>query len=130
MTDSPQPTGDQAPAVPLFGRVEALRMIGDDEELLGEVAALAQTEIARQLAALKVALAAGDAPGASREAHTIKGTVATLGAQEVRDMAMVAEHAARDGDLDAARATMDHLESLCTRLIAELADYLAGSRTA
>lgn len=128
MIDSSQPTGIDAPGAPLFGHVEALRMIGDDEELLGEVAALAKTEIARQLGALHVALSTGDAASARREAHTIKGTVATLGAQTVRDAAMVVEHAARDGDLETARQQTQDLESLCNRLIAELGAYLAATR--
>ncbi len=105
-------------------------MIGDDEDLLAEVAALARTEILRQVIALKSALAAGDAPAARREAHTIKGTVATLGAQAVRDVAMAAEHAARDNDLAGAKAHATELESLATRLVSELTDYLESPRTA
>ena len=130
MTDSPQLPGTDATEGPLFGRSEALRMIGDDEDLLAEVAALAQVELTRQLGALEAALAASDAASARREAHTIKGTVATLGANAVRDAAMAAEHAARDGDLASAASRAAHLKILCARLIDELAAYLASSRTA
>lgn len=130
MTHSPQLPGTDIAEGPLFGRSEALRMIGDDEDLLAEVAALAQVELTRQLGALKAALAASDAASARREAHTIKGTVATLGANAVRDAAMAAEHAARDGDLASAASHASHLETLCARLIDELAAYLASPRTA
>ena len=105
-------------------------MIGDDEDLLAEVAALARTEIARQLGSLNAALAAGDAAVARREAHTIKGTVATLGANAVRDAAMAAEHAARDGDLAGAKEYAIRLESLTSRLVAELTAYLEAPRPA
>jgi HPt (histidine-containing phosphotransfer) domain-containing protein len=124
MTDFPERSGNATPEGPLFGRAEALRMIGDDEDLLAEVAALARTEIVRQLEALKSALAIGDAAAARREAHTIKGTVATLGANTVRDVAMAAEHAARDSDLAGAKDHATRLETLTTRLVAELTDYL------
>lgn len=129
MTDSPQVPRSDTTDGPLFGRTEALRMIGDDEDLLAEVAALAQVELTRQMCALKAALAASDAASARREAHTIKGTVATLGANAVRDAAMAAEHAARDGDLAGAATHAARLETLCARLGNELADYLATPRT-
>jgi len=130
MTDSPQLPTTSATDGPLFGRAEALHMIGDDEDLLTEVAALAQTEIARQVAALKAALATADAALARREAHTLKGTVATLGAHAVRDAAMAAEHAAHDGDLASAKSHAAHLETLCARLIDELSAYRAAPRAA
>lgn len=130
MSDSPQLPGDASTEGPLFGRTEALRMIGDDEDLLAEVAALAQTEIVRQLGALNAALAAADAAAARREAHTIKGTVATLGANAVRDVAMAAEHAARDGDLAGAKDHAIRLKSLTTRLVGELTAYLESQRSA
>jgi HPt (histidine-containing phosphotransfer) domain-containing protein len=124
MTDSPERPENAPPEGPLFGHAEALRMIGDDEDLLAEVAALARTEIVRQLEALKSSLATGDAAAARREAHTINGTVATLGANAVRDVAMAAEHAARDGDLAGAKDHATRLEALITRLVAELTAYL------
>lgn len=105
-------------------------MIGDDEDLLAEVAALARSEIVRQLSSLNAALAAGDAAVARREAHTIKGTVATLGANAVRDVAMATEHAARDGDLAGAKNHAIRLESLTNRLVAELTAYLESPRSA
>jgi histidine phosphotransfer protein HptB len=129
MIDSSQLTGGASPEGPLFGRIEALRMIGDDEDLLAEVVALSQTEIVRQMEALKAALAAGDASAARREAHTIKGTVATLGAQAVRDVAMAAEHAALEGDLAGAQIHAAQLETLGHRLVAELSVYLRTVRS-
>jgi HPt (histidine-containing phosphotransfer) domain-containing protein len=129
MIVSPQLTDGAAPEAPLFGRIEALRMIGDDEDLLAEVAALARTEIVRQMEALKAALAAGDASAARREAHTIKGTVATLGAEAVRDVAMAAEHAALEGDLATAQIHATKLEILGTRLVAELSIYLGSAQS-
>lgn len=134
MNDSQQassvPTGSAAiddTSVPLFGREEALNMIGGDESLLNDVADLARTEIAKQMAALRNSLATGDAPSAHRQAHTLKGTVATLGAERVKDAAYVVEQAARHGDLDAARAGAAVLAPLADRLIAELGAHLRAA---
>lgn len=109
---------------PLFGHDEALHMLGGDEDLLADVAAIARTHLPEQLDSLRAALDASDEPTARRHAHTMKGTVATLGAGEVREQAMLVEHAARDGDLPAARAAFGNLENLTRRLVQELGAYL------
>jgi HPt (histidine-containing phosphotransfer) domain-containing protein len=134
MTDPARNASGAAPgttiddtSAPLFGREEALNMIGGDEDLLNEVADLARGEIPKQLAALHAALDAGDAPTAHRHAHTLKGTVATLGAERVRDAAFVAEQAARHADLDSARAATVALDTLVTRLVAELTAHLKAA---
>lgn len=119
-----------ADAAPLFGKAEALLMIGDDMALLNDVVDLARGEIAKQLAALESALAAADAPTARRHAHTLKGTVATLGAGQVRDAAFAVEAAARDGDLAAAGASKEQLSNLARRLIAELDAHISQVRSA
>ncbi|MBL8534875.1 MAG: Hpt domain-containing protein [Betaproteobacteria bacterium] len=116
--------------VRLFGREEALDMIGGDEELLHDVVTIALEELSRQLAALRDALAAGDAPTARRHAHTMKGTVATLGAGAVREKALEVEHAARDSDLPSARVGLEALEPLVGRLLEELRRYQAGAHPA
>ncbi len=105
---------------PLFGRQEALAMIGGDEELLLDVVAVAREELPKQLIALRTALAASDAVTARRHAHTMKGTVATLCAAPVRDRAFTIEHAAKEGNLDRAREELDPLAQLVERLLDEL----------
>lgn len=105
---------------PLFGRQEALAMIGGDEDLLLDVVAVAREELPKQLIALRTALAASDAVTARRHAHTMKGTVATLCAAPVRDRAFTIEHAAKEGNLDRAREELDPLAQLVERLLDEL----------
>lgn len=108
---------------PLFGRDDALNMLGGDEGLLGEVVNIAREELPRQVASLKTALEAEDASTARRHAHTLKGTVATLGAVQVKESAFETECAARDGSLGAARQIFPTLDGLVRRLVAELDDY-------
>lgn len=114
------PTSSQPP---LFGRDDALNMLGGDEGLLGEVVNIAREELPRQVASLKTALEAEDASTARRHAHTLKGTVATLGAVQVKESAFEAECAARDGSVGAALQVFPTLDSLVRRLVAELDDY-------
>lgn len=116
--------------MPLFGRDEALNMLGGDEGLLGDVVNIAREELPRQVSALKSALESEDAATARRHAHTLKGTVATLGAVQVKDSAFEAECAARDGNLIAARQTYPVLEDLVRRLVTELDTYAARQLTA
>ncbi len=117
---APEGAVSSAGTAPLFGRQDALAMIGGDEDLLDEVIAVAREEIPRQLVALRTALAANDAVSARRHAHTIKGTVATLCANQVRDQAFTIEHAAKEGDLTVAATGLEPLERLVDRLLAEL----------
>ena len=116
MNDPLRNTSDPAHGVaiddasaPLFGREEALNMIGGDEDLLNDVADLARGEIPKQLAELRASLDAGDAPTAHRHA------------------AFVVEQAARHADLDKARTGTDALEPLVDRLVAELGAHLKAA---
>ncbi|MFO1318204.1 MAG: Hpt domain-containing protein [Burkholderiales bacterium] len=115
---------------PLFGRDEALNMLGGDEGLLADVVNIAREELPRQIASFKTALDAEDAPTARRHAHTLKGTVATLGASQVKDSAFEAECAARDGSLASARQIYLTLDELVRRLVSELDAYASRRLTA
>ncbi|MEI7969491.1 MAG: Hpt domain-containing protein [Betaproteobacteria bacterium] len=110
----------------LFGLEEALSMLGGDRELLDEVIVVAKEEMLRQLNALSHSLDTGDAATSRRHAHTLKGTVATLGANGVRDVALEIEHSARDGDLAKSRERLPALSGLVHELLGELRDYQAG----
>lgn len=61
------------------------------------------------IAALEVALLAGRAEEAQREAHTLKGAAATLGAQDLEAVAARAEEAARGGRLEEAGSLLGEL---------------------
>ena len=115
-----------AAGAPLFGREQALAMIGDDRELLDDLVGISVAELPRQLGDLRAALAAGDATTARRHAHTMKGTAATLCAEPVRLAALAVEHAARDGDMAGATRLCGELESLAGSLLAELERHLAA----
>ena len=107
----------------LFRHVEALDMLGGDEQLMYEVVVIATAELVRQRDALREALATSDAASARRHAHTLKGTVARLAATAVRDQALLVERACSLGDVDAGRAQYPALAVLVSRLLIELTEY-------
>jgi HPt (histidine-containing phosphotransfer) domain-containing protein len=67
-------------------------------------------DIPRQIEALRGYLDAGDAPGAERQAHTIKGASANVGGECLRIVAFKMEKAGKAGDLDAVKTHMPELE--------------------
>ncbi|MBX9632250.1 MAG: PAS domain S-box protein [Burkholderiales bacterium] len=103
----------------------ALNAMAGDRELLEEVIDVARVELPRQMEALRSALATSDAVAARRHAHTLKGTADTVGARLAREAANVVERAAADGDLAAARQSVEELHELVSILGGELAAYRA-----
>ena len=61
-------------------------------------------------------LDAWDAPGAERQAHTLKGASATVGGEALRALAFEMEKAGKAGDLGSVAARMDDLEREFVRL--------------
>jgi CheY-like chemotaxis protein/HPt (histidine-containing phosphotransfer) domain-containing protein len=100
----------------IFDRADMMSMLMDDEDLARTVGATFLDDIPRQIAALRDYLEAGDATGAERQAHTIKGASANVGGQALRAVAFEMEKAARAGDLSATRGYMPELEAQFDRL--------------
>lgn len=79
---------------------QTLEMVGGDLGFLGELVAEYRTDGAMRVADMRAALAAGDAESLRRAAHTLKGSSASLGANDLADACRVVETAAREGRLD------------------------------
>jgi CheY-like chemotaxis protein/HPt (histidine-containing phosphotransfer) domain-containing protein len=68
-------------------------------ELMQEVVRTFLDDLPQQIDALGTMIAKGDSKGAERQAHTIKGAAATVGANALRDLAWELEKRARAGAL-------------------------------
>ncbi len=101
---------------PVFDKAAMLERLMGDEDLAGTIVQGFLEDIPRQIQALKDLLEAGDVPGAERQAHTIKGASANVGAEALREVAFKTEKAAKSRDLDAAKASMPELEAQFERL--------------
>jgi len=82
----------------------------DDEKLARKIVEVFLDDTPRQIEILRGYLETGDAEGAERQAHTIKGSVANVGGEALRAVAFTLEKAAKTGGLSAAKGRLAELE--------------------
>ena len=88
----------------------------NDEDLAQVVMESFLDDIPKQIEALRGYVTAWDAPGAVRQAHTLRGASANVSGEALRALAFEMEQAGKAGNLDAVRARMDDLEHEFVRL--------------
>ena len=115
-TEGHAPDGREETVFPVFDKAVLMERLMDDKELAQAVIAGFLEDIPRQIESLRGYLDASDAPGAERQAHTIKGASANVGGEALREMAVGMEKAGKAGDLDIAKAGMPELEMQFERL--------------
>jgi HPt (histidine-containing phosphotransfer) domain-containing protein len=100
----------------IFDRAGLMARLMDDQDLARIVIEGFLEDVPRQIEALRGYLEAGDAPGAERQAHTVKGASANVGGECLREVAFEMEKAGKAGDLAAIKARMAGLETEFDRL--------------
>ena len=100
----------------VFDREAMLERLMGDEDLAQTVIAAFLEDIPRQIEALQGYLDAGDAPGAERQVHTIKGASANVGGEALCETAFEMEKAGKAGDLETVKARMAELDKEFGRL--------------
>lgn len=122
---------EQAPAVDdaIIDRALALERAGGDEGLLREVAGLCLEECPVLLEEIRIGLAQADGDKLRLAAHTLKGSVATFGAEEARAAAWRLEQIGRDRTWPDGPAALAALEKALETLRPALVE-LAGAATA
>ncbi len=104
----------------------ALERVGGDRELLQEVAGLFLADAPRMMGLIEKAIAEGDAKLLEREAHSLKGSVANFGADQVAKAALHLENLGRRGELSAAPAGFATLRDSLSELEPELARLVSA----
>lgn len=99
---------------------QTLEMVGGDLGFVGELVAEYRTDGANRVADMRAALSAGDAEALRRAAHTLKGSSASLGANDLAEACRVVEAAARDGRLDDLGPKVDAIASGLEAAVAAL----------
>ncbi|MDD3482614.1 ATP-binding protein [Azovibrio restrictus] len=115
----------QAPVpVPAFRLDKAgiLDRFGQDEELFQTLSQMYQGDVEQYCQGLQQALEAEDAPRLSREAHTLKGLLATFSDEEGAQQALEVENAARDGACASLAEPVQRLQQLARRLAQALGE--------
>ena len=102
--------------VPIFDKIALIQRLMGDEELAGVVIAGFLEDIPLQIKALYDYLETGDITAAERQAHTIKGASANIGAEALRAVAFMMEKMGKSGDLAAIQKHMSQLEEQFERL--------------
>jgi signal transduction histidine kinase/CheY-like chemotaxis protein/HPt (histidine-containing phosphotransfer) domain-containing protein len=119
---SPRPDGgDEAPAPGPIDWVRARQHAGGDERLLRELVRLFVKESPRWLAGLRQAVSDGDPAALRAAAHSLKGSLGTLGARAAFEAAARVEALGRAGRLAGAAEACDMLEAEIGRLLAAFA---------
>src|SRR5579863_6814145 len=110
------------PAVPKasWDKTGALNRIGGDTQLLQELCQIFLEESPKLLQKLRQAVAAGDADGVMRAAHSLKGESSYLGAGATSQAARQLEEMGRSNDLSRAGETLGVLEREAIALQLEL----------
>jgi HPt (histidine-containing phosphotransfer) domain-containing protein len=105
---------------------ELRESVGDDPEFVAELIDDFLAAAPAQLELLSEAATSGDAPGANRVAHTLKGTARMFGARGLASLCQDAETAAGAGDLDAVRARLSGIAEEWARVGTELIALRSG----
>ncbi len=103
-----------------------LQMPGDPD-IFQELLDLFQAETPSLLVQLVAAVAAGDADGLKRAAHSLKGSSANLGASRLAALGGVLERLGRDGTTAGATALVAQLEPEYERVCRLLAVEIEGA---
>ena len=105
----------------IFDREIALERLGGDQELLNEISLLFLQEYPQMLDRLRVAVQESDAHTVMEMAHSMKGSLATLGAEEGAILAMDLEMMGRNQALGGSNEALQRLEEMLSALHHELA---------
>ncbi len=123
----PAPTASTTTAPPaVLDVTPLLERLSQDVTLARTILEAFLAEIPERMGALHNSLEAGNARDAEIIAHAIKGAASQVGGESLRSEAGRLEHLARSGQLDAARAGMDELDSHFATLKTAIADWLAA----
>jgi HPt (histidine-containing phosphotransfer) domain-containing protein len=109
-------TATRHDSLAVFDEPAALRRTGDDRELLKELVALYRADAPVTLRQIAKALAANNAEALRVAAHTLKGSVATVGGASARHAAGRLEDFGKTGSLDGADAALEVLRTELSKL--------------
>jgi HPt (histidine-containing phosphotransfer) domain-containing protein len=101
-----------------------LDRLGGDPNLLREVARMFLAEAPQVLAQVRAAIAAGDADGLRRAAHTLRGSAGVFAAWNVERLAGQLEEVGSSGRMAEAPAALAALAAELHGFLASLADLL------
>jgi len=107
---------DRHPSPMVWDRAAMLERLMGDEELAGMIIEGFLMDMPCRIEALRVCLEAGDAAGAERQAHTIRGASANMGGEALRELASELEQAGKAGDMESIKIRLEELAASFAKL--------------
>lgn len=108
-----------------YNREEALGRVGDDIDLLKEIAQMFLDDCESMMSAVERAVVSADAKGLERSAHTLKGCVSNFGAEAAFDAAFDLEKFGRAKELDGVPPAYARLQTAIQTLCPDLEALVA-----
>ena len=105
---------------------ELRESVGGDQAFVAELIDELLDDAPRQLETLRSAATGGDAEGARRSAHTLKGNARTFGASTLAELCLEAETAAASDELDVVIARLDAIDTAWEQVRSALIDARDG----
>jgi PAS domain S-box-containing protein len=124
--DALVPPADAKENEGVLDRVQAMKCVGGDAELLREMVELFRIDVPKLLSKLRADVSHGDAGQVKLHAHTLKGAAGNLGAQAASEAAERLETMGRSGNLAGADEAVAVLEKELERLQPALDALTAG----
>lgn len=125
---APLPPFDGHPPSAQRTRADAMARFGQDPAICGRIVTLFGTTATGQAAAVIEALGAGDRERVAHWAHTLKGSLLTVGAMQTAIRAERIELAAREAGLEGLMPRALQLAAETAIIVGQLAGPLPGSR--
>ncbi|MBW2029880.1 MAG: Hpt domain-containing protein [Deltaproteobacteria bacterium] len=123
-------SGDRIKDNEIFNETKALEVVDGDRDLLKEIIELFLGEHLNDVERLTQGVESGDAHTVERSAHSLKGSVASLGAKRAQEAAYRLERIGKEGRLGEAEAATAALKEELERLVEVLNGYLRDEGTA
>ncbi len=104
---------------------DTVAMLREDGSLLLELRDLFLTEAADQLSKMSEALRQNDAEALAMAAHRLKGSAVTFGAEELRQLCVELEEAAKSGSFGGIDGMIQQVQAECDRVKLALDEALS-----
>jgi CheY-like chemotaxis protein len=113
----------------IFDEATAIERVQGDVELLKELVDIFFKEYSHLMPEIRAAIAANDAAGVRRAAHTLKGALGVFGSQAAAEAALRIETIGREGNLSQANELCAALDDAVSRLRPALNKYLRPTQS-
>jgi HPt (histidine-containing phosphotransfer) domain-containing protein len=114
--------------VSVFNREDLLDRLSNDMDFVLSIIQTFSEDLPKLYTILQEYLEKGDLQSGQRQAHTIKGAAANLGAEALKEVAYTMERACADRDSQRAQECMEDLEAQVLILLKALQDELSVHR--